>query len=264
MLAFLTLLFLYGTVAIDPSLTVPPCMYGPDAMIGQLMYVNGSAQYPEKSEFYFCWNQTGLIMYWEASQDNIIRNDYANCNDPIYNQEVVEILIGVGENTPLTYRQVSISPFGVLFMATIFNPHYDGTDMQVTPVTPCNLPLRVDIDIIKDEWSGELVLPWSWIGFTSQSKTAAVTGNGELPAGVSPYWRANVFRIAMRTSVSNCTLEDCDYGAWNPTGTNGFHVSYAMGGLTMVEAEDPDDGAVALGVTGVLPVLVLLLLQMLW
>jgi hypothetical protein len=265
MLVFLTLLFLYGTVAIDPSLTVPPCMYAPDAMVGQLVFVNGSAQFPEKSEFYFCWNQTGLIMYWEAEQDAIIRNDYVNCNDPIYNQEVIEIIIGPGYDTPITYKQVSISPFGVLFMASVFNPHFDGSDMVVTPQYPCNLNYRVDIDIIKDEWSGQVVLPWNWLmGNTMEQSIVSTPGSGKLPAGVSEQWRANVFRIAMRNSVPNCTLDDCDYGAWSPTGTNTFHVSYAMGGLTMVEADPHNNGASSIAVTSVLPVLVLLLLQKLW
>jgi hypothetical protein len=269
MLVVLTLLFLYGTVAIDPSLSVPPCLFGPSALIGSLVYTNGSGgPFPHATHIWVCWNQTGVIMQWEAEQDNIIRNDYSSCNDPIYNQEVVQIVIGSGYDTPYTYRQIAISPFGVVFLATVNNPHFDGTDMTVTPVGPCSsVGLRVDIDIIKDEWDGEVVLPWTWLLSNSKLQTTpsitASPNSGKLPSGVPENWRANFFRIAMRNSVSNCTMEDCDYGAWNPTGTNTFDISYAMGGLVMLEGDIPNSGAFSIGVTGVLPVFVLLLLQML-
>jgi hypothetical protein len=56
------------------------------------------------------------------AEDFYIKNTYKNCNDPLYNQDVVEFFLGDYYSDPLThYIEFEISPFSELFVARIVN-----------------------------------------------------------------------------------------------------------------------------------------------
>src|SRR5512143_132481 len=55
-------------------------------------------------------------------QDHDIWGNYTRRDDPIYNEEAVEVFIASGEKDPLDYYEFEVSPNGVLFDALIHNP----------------------------------------------------------------------------------------------------------------------------------------------
>lgn len=52
-------------------------------------------------------------------QDDDIWGTYTQRGDPLYDEEVVEIFIAPGRDTPSTYFELEVSPKGVLFECLI-------------------------------------------------------------------------------------------------------------------------------------------------
>ena len=51
-------------------------------------------------------------------------------DDPIYEEEVVEVFLSAGDADPTDYFEFEVSPDGVLFDATISNPDSDRSTMK--------------------------------------------------------------------------------------------------------------------------------------
>src|SRR5262245_11180750 len=58
-------------------------------------------------------------------------------DDPIYEEEVVEVFLAPGLEPPRTYFEFEVSPAGVLFDARVENPHGRRSDMKVHTAWDC-------------------------------------------------------------------------------------------------------------------------------
>lgn len=135
-----------------------------------------------------------------SCQDHDIWGNYTRRDDPIYNEEAVEIFIAPGEKDPLDYFEFEVSPKGVLFDALIHNPdgknnpHMSGNVSWDCP----GIVWQVWQDDTQQRWWAALVIPW-------RSLTAEV----ELPKA----WRANFYRIERPHG------SDAEYSCWSPVMT---------------------------------------------
>lgn len=128
-------------------------------------------------------------------------------DDPVYQEEAVEVFLAAGEADPAAYGEVEVSPAGVLFDAWIENPDavratlrarvewdWPGIAWETGPAAPGG-PGRQD-------WWAELALPW-----------AGLPGGG-VEGAVPRAWRANFYRIERPREPAGGGTE---LTAWAPT-----------------------------------------------
>ncbi|MCC6485566.1 MAG: carbohydrate-binding family 9-like protein, partial [Armatimonadetes bacterium] len=156
--------------------------------------------------------------------DSEVWSDYTRRDDPIYEQEVVELFIGSGEAPPSIYREFELSPFNVQWDGRIVSPTGDRKDMTADVAwDACSFDSAVRIARSESQqlpqcegWSARLS-----IGFADLSDNAHTPAHGDV-------WRANFLRIEHRPHEQ--------YLAWSPTlkSPADYHVPARFGRLILV------------------------------
>lgn len=174
----------------------------------------------ENCKFAATWNKEGLCIYY-ITKDNHIWGKYKHRDDPIYDEEVVEIFISGGKQTPKKYYEIQASPNGVIFDALIDNPTGSRHDKQFKVDISWDCSLRLDQKIISTRrskilsgvWKTRIILPFKEI--------AAIGKIGEI-------LRANIFRIDGYPKQNS-------YQSWIPTMKSpaDFHVPDVFGTLEL-------------------------------
>ncbi|GAB4538421.1 MAG: hypothetical protein Kow0063_26190 [Anaerolineae bacterium] len=145
-----------------------------------------------------CYDPEALYVRFDCD-DRDIWGTYTRRNDPIYDEEVVEVFLSPGEADPIHYFEFEISPNGVLFDARIYNPTSQRSDLQWDASWNCpGIRWHADRDDAAHRWRAILVIPW-----------AAVVPAGELPR----LWRANFYRIERPRDA------EPEFSCWSPTMT---------------------------------------------
>ncbi len=143
-----------------------------------------------------CCDSTALYLRYDCL-DYDIWGTYTQRDEPIYDEEVVEIFIVHGEADPVDYYEFQVSPNGVLFDAKISNPSSTRADLVVNESWNCEgiqwVAERNDAD---NHWMGIMVIPW-----------ASIAPEGALP----DVWRANFYRIERPRDA------EPEYSCWSPT-----------------------------------------------
>lgn len=158
----------------------------------------------------------GLALYVRFDcDDRDIWGTYCRRDDPIYDQEVVELFISPGTSTPARYYEFEVSPNGTLLDAVIFNPTSRRTDLDVDLSWNCPaLHYQVGRDDRLERWWTILIIPW-----------VALAPAGALPTT----WRANFYRIERASD------EEPEFSCWSPTMTEppDFHKPACFGTLEL-------------------------------
>jgi hypothetical protein len=76
-----------------------------------------------------------LHIRWFNIDDEII-STYTKCNDPLYNEDAVEIFLATEGSYPNRYFEFEVSPQGQLFFADISNPNLTCSNLG-TIYYPC-------------------------------------------------------------------------------------------------------------------------------
>ena len=143
-----------------------------------------------------CCNQQALYLRYDCT-DHDIWGTYTKRDEPIYDEEVVEIFIGHGADDPTHYYEFQVSPNGVLFDAAIHNPTSTRADLTVDTSWDCKgiqwLAERNDAD---NHWMAIMVILWDAIAPTDSVPTI---------------WRANFYRIERPRDG------EPEYSCWSPT-----------------------------------------------
>ena len=140
-------------------------------------------------------------------------------DDPLWEQEAVEVFLGCGPGTPVRYVEFEVSPNGVLFDAVVDNPGGDRATMRVDPRWDCpDLEFRAGHR--PDGWWAELAIPLTPV--------LTALGNSELPE----VWRANLYRIDRPRDGGTD-----EFSAWSPTGIHppDFHVPSRFGVVRLAD-----------------------------
>jgi hypothetical protein len=138
-------------------------------------------------------------------------------DDPIYQEEAVELFLAPGEADPTRYYEFELSPQGVLFDAIIHNPTSQRADMTANPTWDCPgiLWSSGSGGLVSQSWWAALAIPWSSIAPPSTS----------LPR----LWRANFYRIERPRDGAP------EFSCWSPTLTDpaDFHKPARFGALEL-------------------------------
>lgn len=146
---------------------------------------------------------------------------YTERDEPIYDEEVVEVFIGHGEADLINYFEFEISPNGVLFDATIYNPTSLRADLTFDPKWNCDgVQWYAERHDAENRWVAVLVIPWASLS-QSQHKIPNV-------------WRANFYRIERPRD------SEPEFSCWSPTMAEpaDFHKPTYYGTLRLPNFDD--------------------------
>jgi hypothetical protein len=124
---------------------------------------DGSALAAQQTVVRACYDDWGLYARFECD-DRDIWGSYTQRDDPIYDEEVVELFISAGAATPTRYYEFEVSPNGVLLDALIDNPTARRADMRVDFGWDCaGLRWQAGRDDAAGRWWALLGIPWAAI-----------------------------------------------------------------------------------------------------
>lgn len=181
---------------------------------------DGSGAPRQATKAQACWDAEALyVRFLCADQD--AWSHFTRRDDPLWEQEAVEVFLAPGSAAPRRYFEFQVSPRGVLFDAVVDNPNLDRTGLvtdpswncpgirwaagplQSSPGTPAE-PARcasTDERPPRDWWAA-LILPW----------------RGLFPDAPQPptELRANFYRIE-RPRPDRAPGLPQEFSAWSPT-----------------------------------------------
>lgn len=145
-----------------------------------------------------CYDPQALYVRYDCD-DRDIWGTYTQRDEPIYDEEVVEIFFGPGEADLVRYFEFQVSPNEILLDARIYNPTSQRTELEVDISWNCpGIRWRAGRDDPANHWWGMIMIPW-----------AAVAPPDELPR----LWRANFYRIERPHDAPP------EFSCWSPTMT---------------------------------------------
>ena len=162
------------------------------------------------------WNEEGLHVRFEC-RDRHAWGTFTRRDDPLYQEEAVEVFLAPRSEDPTRYLEFEVSPKGVLWDGRIHNPTSRRADLVSDPGWDCPgvrwQAGRLGTD---QDWWAELVLPWAGIA----------PGLSPLPT----VWRANFYRIERPAGGPP------EFTAWSPTlvAPADFHQPARFGALELM------------------------------
>lgn len=177
---------------------------------------DGSGPARQQTVTRVCYDDQALYVRFDC-QDEDIWGTYTQRDEPLYDEEVVELFLAPGAEDPVSYYEIEVSPNGVLFDAQVYNPTSQRADMQVSLDWDCpGIRWEATRDDAARHWRATLVVPWS-----------AVAPSGDLPI----IWRANFYRIERPRSA------EAEFSCWSPTLTQpaDFHKPAYFGRLILAK-----------------------------
>ncbi len=141
------------------------------------------------------WDDAALHVRFECV-DRHAWGTFERRDDPLWQEEVVEVFLAPGEADPVDYLEFEVSPRGVLFDARIHNHTSLRPDLRADVAWDCPcVRWQAGSGTARQDWWAVLALPWSGLA-------------GDPPMEV---WRANFYRIERPADGSE------EFSAWSPT-----------------------------------------------
>jgi methionine-rich copper-binding protein CopC len=131
-------------------------------------------------------------------------NSMKTHNEALYNQEVFEVFIAAGKDTPKAYLEIEINPNAAVWLGKIQNESPGLEALKTEMLDPLASNINFEVSNEGSLFAGFLEIPWKLIS-----------------EDMHETYRINFFRI--RTFVSHKdpnwvgTAADCDYISWSPT-----------------------------------------------
>ena len=178
------------------------------------------------ASIHFCVDadkQIILITFEFFHDPHVAQNTYTHDNSAMWNQEVFEVFISAGAETPMRYLEIELNPNGALFSAWVTNPDGTGRNNVVDFFAGRNAGIQTSVVKGENFWQGKIIIPLSLLG------------------SLQEHYRLNFFRIVSLQphdpeSSWSCTAESCAFLAWSPTFSGdvpNFHIPACFGHLNL-------------------------------
>ena len=151
-----------------------------------------------------------LFVRFDCDDDDVWAT-HVRRDAPLWEEEVVEVLLAPNDRVPARYVEIEVNPLGTIFDAQVTNPDGRRDTMKVDASWDAvGLAARV-VRPATGGWRAEIALPW------------ADACAGDPP----PVWRANFFRIERPRGG------EPEFSCWSPTLAEppDFHKPSAFGRL---------------------------------
>ncbi len=210
-----------------PTLLVPRSLRGSGsstadwetaAAAGPFRLADDSDRARERTEVRVSWDDAALHVRFVCEDDDIWGR-YRGRDEPLWEEEAVEIFLSPGGDPPRVYFELEFNPFGAVFDAIVRNPTSTRREMRVDAEWDCaGLVHAARVLAPERRWTVEASIPWRGLGV-------------EPP--VPALWRANFFRIERPRRGTP------EFSAWSPPRTDppDFHKPERFGRLLLEGAE---------------------------
>jgi len=178
-----------------------------------LLLADGSGPAVQQTRVRIGWDDEGLHVRFDC-EDRDAWGTFGQRDDPIYEEEAVEVFLAAGIGDPVDYFEVEVSPRGVLWDGLVHNPTSRRAEMVVDKSWDCpGIRWSVGKGRDRQDWWATLLLP----------------RRGIAPGGPSPLWRANFYRIERPRDG------EAEFSCWSPTLTRpaDFHKPARFGVLEL-------------------------------
>ena len=161
------------------------------------------------------WNRDFLYIAFQG-EDDVQRASYRGFNDPLYEEDVVEIFIDDDRDLK-TYLEIEVNPRNAVLHYLIHND-LQGEKLQFARIEP-KVRSAVAYDQLNRIWKVEIAVPFA--EFITATR---------IPPRDGDRWLMNLFRIDRAIKP-----EEDEYSAWSPTGKLDFHRPEFFGALVFKE-----------------------------
>ena len=163
------------------------------------------------------WDDEALHVRFDC-EDRDAWGTFERRDDPIYEEEAVEVFLAAGTADPADYFEFEVSPRGVLWEGRIQNPTSQRADRVTDTSWDCpGIRWAAGRGASREDWWAALAIPWR-----------GVVPDG--PGGPPPrLWRANFYRIERPRDG------EPEFSGWSPTFTHpaDFHQPARFGVLEL-------------------------------
>ena len=170
-----------------PRWTVPRRRPWEEIPSANLTLADGSGAPEQATTVRLCWDDEALHVRFDC-EDRDAWGTFRHRDDPLWQEEVVEVFLAPGEEDPVRYMEIEVSPLGVLFDARIHNPTGLRANMTADVSWDCpGIRWEVGRGPERQDWWVELSIPWRGRresgGRTSSGWSARGTAIPNSPAG---------------------------------------------------------------------------------
>jgi hypothetical protein len=200
----------------DPAADPASWEWGRVPAFPRFVLADGSGPAVQQTRLRVCWDGEALYVRFDC-EDRDAWGTYERRDDPVYEEEAVEVFLAPGEEDPTRYFEFEVSPLGTVFDARIHNPTSRRIDMTGDPSWDCpGLRWAAGRSRERQDWWAVLAIPW----------TGLLAPGEELPA----VWRANFYRIERPRDG------EPEFSGWSPTLTRpaDFHKPARFGVLELL------------------------------
>lgn len=206
-----------------PGIAVPDWARVP--VLPPFFLADGSGPARQQTAVRLAWDEAALHVRFECV-DRDAWGSFTRRDDPIYQEEAVEVFLAPGEADPARYFEFEVSPRGTLFDAVVSNPDGDRATMRVDPAWDCpGLVWAAGNGARAEDWWATLAFPWRGLGIESPPLA---------PTSPTPptVWRANFYRIERPRDEATP-----EFSAWSPPWTTpaDFHKPARFGRLILAD-----------------------------
>lgn len=150
------------------------------------------------------WDESALHVRFDC-RDRHAWGTFERRDDPLWQEEAVEVFLASGVEDPVDYLEFEVSPRGVLFDARIHNPTSLRADLRADVAWDCPgirwaAGTSETTEGERQDWWAALAIPWS-----------GILPEGSDPGERPPSWRANFYRIDRPEDGP------AEFSAWSPT-----------------------------------------------
>ncbi|HET9228610.1 MAG TPA: carbohydrate-binding family 9-like protein [Thermoanaerobaculia bacterium] len=191
-----------------PRWTVPRRLPWDEIPPHSLVLADGSGKPKQGTLVRLCWDDEALHVRFDC-EDRDAWGTFRERDDPLWQEEVVEVFLAPWEEDPVRYIEIEVSPLGVLFDAVIHNPTGLRADMTADLAWDCpGLRWQIGRGTQREDWWAELSIPWE-----TRSRI----------------WRANFYRVERPRDG------EPEFTCWSPTLTSpaDFHKPARFGLLEL-------------------------------
>ncbi|QNK59498.1 carbohydrate-binding family 9-like protein [Paenibacillus sp. PAMC21692] len=168
----------------------------------------------EPTEFQACWSPD-YVWFRIRCTDHHVFSRFTQRDEPLYEEDVVELFIEEGHQEAGPYVELELSPHNVVFDARVWN---DGQGGIARIDVEWNMEgLRTEVVRHGNELVYHLAIPTA--GFARKPTPGA-------------WWRMNAYRIDQDEKGVR------QYQAWSPTGAVNFHLPARFGMLRFLDQGD--------------------------
>lgn len=164
--------------------------------LSPFILADGSGPAIQQTAARVCFDVDALYVRFDCD-DRDIWGTWTRRDEPIYDQEVVEVFVGAGTEDPIHYLEFEVSPNGVLLDARVYNPASTRAQLQVDSAWLCpGIRWGAGRNDAANHWWAALAIPWS-----------AIAQDGRVP----DLCRANFYRIERPRDGAP------EYSSWSST-----------------------------------------------